>query len=151
MEIQIPEVYQNIDELQEKLEVYDTATKECIEDLQDDAAGNIEESKEDPQLSKVKSVETPVENVHNEIINVEKHDIRSKYLIETEELQQMIRSNAKVKIINATWYLPNNPVNAWEEHLSNRITKDTVFFDHNEICDKNAPFPHTMPSLETFI
>ena len=86
MEIQIPEVYQNIDELQEKLEVYDTATKECIEDLQDDAAGNIEESKEDPQLSKVKSVETPVEKVHNEIINVEKHDIRSKYLIETEEL-----------------------------------------------------------------
>lgn len=74
------------------------------------------------------------------------NDIRRKYLIETDELLHMIESKEPVKIVNATWYMPNNPVNAWEEHLSKRITENTVFFDHNEICDKTSPLPHTMPS-----
>ena len=74
------------------------------------------------------------------------NDIRRKYLIETDELLHMIESKEPVKIVNATWYMPNNPVNPWDEHLSKRITENTVFFDHNEICDKTSPLPHTMPS-----
>jgi thiosulfate/3-mercaptopyruvate sulfurtransferase len=63
----------------------------------------------------------------------------------------MIQAKADIKIINATWYMPSNPANAWEEHQSSRISDSTVFFDHDEICDKTSPLPHTMPSLQTFI
>ena len=47
--------------------------------------------------------------------------------------------------------MPNSGNNAWEEHLAARLTKDTVFFDHDEICDKSSPLPHTMPSADIFI
>ena len=70
----------------------------------------------------------------------------SKYMIETEELAQCLDS---VKIVNASWYMPNLKIDAWQEHLQERITADTVFFDHDVICIK-TDFPHTMPTLEIF-
>eukprot|EP00356_Strombidium_inclinatum_P010315 CAMPEP_0170499790 /NCGR_PEP_ID=MMETSP0208-20121228/32592_1 /TAXON_ID=197538 /ORGANISM="Strombidium inclinatum, Strain S3" /LENGTH=119 /DNA_ID=CAMNT_0010777517 /DNA_START=90 /DNA_END=449 /DNA_ORIENTATION=- len=42
------------------------------------------------------------------------------------------------------------PNNAFEEHQEARISKDAAFFDHDEVCDKSNPFPHALPSLETF-
>jgi thiosulfate/3-mercaptopyruvate sulfurtransferase len=46
--------------------------------------------------------------------------------------------------------MPNSKENAWQEHLDARITKDTLFFDHDEVCDKTNSLPHTMPSLDVF-
>ena len=76
--------------------------------------------------------------------------LRSSYLIESSELSALLSSKAPLRLINATWYMPNMKRDAWQEHLEKRITKDTVFFDHDEICDKTNPLPHTMPSLEVF-
>jgi hypothetical protein len=43
--------------------------------------------------------------------------VRSKYLIETEELNALIEKQyPRLKVINATWYMPNDPRNAKNEH-----------------------------------
>ena len=41
--------------------------------------------------------------------------------------------------------------NAWKDHLKARITKETVWFDHDTICDTTMDLPHTLPSLDFFI
>ena len=56
----------------------------------------------------------------------------------------MMESNVDVKIINATR-------GGWDDHLAQRLTENTVFFDFAEICDKTSPLPATMPNLQTFI
>jgi len=71
-----------------------------------------------------------------------------KYLITTNELENMIGSkHPNLKIVNATWYMPNSENDSWKEHCDTRITEDTVFFDHDIICDKTVNLPHTMPTL----
>ena len=47
---------------------------------------------------------------------------RSRYLIETEELHGLLTSAAegsakKLRIVNATWYMPNAGKDPWAEHL----------------------------------
>jgi len=50
--------------------------------------------------------------------------LRNKFLIETGELSDLIENQSpRLKIINATWYMPNDPRNAKNEHLTERITK----------------------------
>ena len=62
--------------------------------------------------------------------------LRSQYFISTDELQKQLDQKADMKLVNATWYMPNSDHDAWREHLCSRITLDTVFFDHDEVCDK---------------
>ena len=75
--------------------------------------------------------------------------LRSNFLIDPSELKPLLGTG--VKLVNATWYMPNMNRNAWQEHLDSRITLDTVFFDHDEICDKSNPLPHTLPPLDVWI
>ena len=43
--------------------------------------------------------------------------LRSHYLIETEELATLIKqAPSDLRILNATWYMPNMPNNAKAEH-----------------------------------
>lgn len=87
-------------------------------------------------------------------------------MIETDELRELLRSGPggpddDLKLINGTWYMPGSKdVNeegdevlkdAWKEHLYQRITKDTVFFDHDLVCDRTSTLSHTMPRLTEFI
>ena len=77
--------------------------------------------------------------------------LRSKFLIETEELNALIeKQSPRLKVINATWYMPNDPRNAKNEHLTERITKQTLFFDHDEIVLPGSNLPHTLPTVEIF-
>ena len=46
--------------------------------------------------------------------------------------------------------MPNAGKDAKKEHAEARITAGTVFFDHDEICDKTVNLPHTMPTLSIF-
>jgi len=46
--------------------------------------------------------------------------------------------------------MPNVGKNAWEEHQQKRITADSVFFDHDVVCDLSSSLPHTLPSVEVF-
>jgi thiosulfate/3-mercaptopyruvate sulfurtransferase len=78
--------------------------------------------------------------------------LRSKYLIETEELSQLLKSkdSAFVKVVNSTWYMPNDERNAKKEHRAERITSNTVYFNIDDVVDPDSNLPHTMPSLEVF-
>ena len=43
---------------------------------------------------------------------------RSRFLIETDELATLIaQGRPSLKIVNGTWYMPNAPNNAAEEHF----------------------------------
>jgi thiosulfate/3-mercaptopyruvate sulfurtransferase len=77
--------------------------------------------------------------------------LRSKLLIETAELAQMLeKGSSNLRIINATWFMPNDPRNAKKEHAEGRITKDTQFFDIDAITLPGSNLPHTFPPVEVF-
>lgn len=77
--------------------------------------------------------------------------LRKHYLIETEELAALIKQGSpNLRILNATWYMPNTPNNAKAEHKAQRITETTQYWDIDGVCDKSSPLPHTMPDLKTF-
>jgi thiosulfate/3-mercaptopyruvate sulfurtransferase len=76
--------------------------------------------------------------------------LRNKFLIESNQLQSLIDAKRPLKILNATWYMPNDPRNAREEHQNERITESTQFFDIDEIVLPGSNLPHTLPTLEIF-
>ncbi|MAM93704.1 3-mercaptopyruvate sulfurtransferase [Parvibaculum sp.] len=54
-----------------------------------------------------------------------------------------------VRVVDASWYLPQMQRNAREEYEREHIP-DAVFFDIDEICDLDSPYPHMLPSPEKF-
>jgi len=65
-----------------------------------------------------------------------------KQLVTTEWLEKNIN---KVKILDATWCLPNSSRNAEEEFKENHI-KNSIFFDIEKNSKKNSSLPHMLPS-----
>ncbi len=57
--------------------------------------------------------------------------------------------NKNIKIIDASWYLPNVNRNPQKEYLNKRIPGAT-FFDIDEISDKKSNFPHMLPNKKLF-
>ena len=51
----------------------------------------------------------------------------------------------KVKILDASWHLPNSERNALEEYKLNHIT-NSVFFDIDKNSNQTASLPHMLPS-----
>ena len=60
------------------------------------------------------------------------------------------QGNSNLRIINATWFMPNDTRNAKKEHADGRITKDTQFFDIDGITQPGSNLPHTFPPLDVF-
>jgi thiosulfate/3-mercaptopyruvate sulfurtransferase len=76
---------------------------------------------------------------------------RNKFLIETEDLASLISQKSDtLRIVNATWYMPNDPRNASKEHLEARLTKDTVYFDIDKVVQPGSDLPHTLPPVDVF-
>ena len=50
----------------------------------------------------------------------------------------------KVKILDATWHMPNSNRNALGEYKQNHI-KSSIFFDLDENSNQNIPLPHMLP------
>ena len=46
--------------------------------------------------------------------------------------------------------MPTIPKDPYEDHLTERLTLTTKFFEHDQIADLNSPLSHTMPDLATF-
>ena len=65
-----------------------------------------------------------------------------KQLVTTEWLEKNIN---KVKILDATWCLPNSGRNAEEEFKENHI-KNSIFFDIDKNSKQNSSLPHMLPS-----
>lgn len=54
-----------------------------------------------------------------------------------------------VRIVDASWYLPQMQRDAKAEYAAAHIP-GAVFFDIDEICDLDSPYPHMLPSPEKF-
>ncbi len=54
-----------------------------------------------------------------------------------------------IKILDASWYLPNVNRNALNEFKKTRIP-GAKFFDIDEICDQLSAFPHMLPNKKFF-
>ena len=75
-------------------------------------------------------------------------DFSSKWLVETDWLSEHLNS-PDVVIVDANWYLPNDPRDPRAEYLEARIP-GAIYFDIDEISDKSNPLPHMLPSAEQF-
>jgi thiosulfate/3-mercaptopyruvate sulfurtransferase len=69
-------------------------------------------------------------------------------LVSTEWLHEHL-GDVRVKVIDATWYLPGDPRDPRADYLAARIP-GAVFFDIDEVCDRASPLPHMAPSPEQF-
>jgi thiosulfate/3-mercaptopyruvate sulfurtransferase len=54
-----------------------------------------------------------------------------------------------IRVIDATWFLPNDPRNAKALYAERRIP-GAIFFDIDEIADTASPLPHMLPAPEKF-
>ncbi len=72
----------------------------------------------------------------------------SEALVSTEWLFQNLDKPA-VKVVDATWYLPNDGRKGIETYDQSHIP-GAVFFDIDEISDASNDLPHMLPSAEQF-
>ena len=69
-------------------------------------------------------------------------------LVSTEWLERHLQA-PDVRIVDATYYLPNDDRDGAEEY-SFRHIPGAVFFDIDEVCDSDSDLPHMVPSPEKF-
>ena len=65
-------------------------------------------------------------------------------LVSTEWLEKNIKI---VKILDASWHLPNVNRNAFEEYKLNHIP-NSIFFDIDKNSNQNTNLPHMLPSIK---
>ncbi len=65
-------------------------------------------------------------------------------LVSTEWLEKNLD---KVRIIDASWHMPNSERNAHKEYLKTHI-KNAVFFDLDKNSDNKSSLPHMLPGEE---
>ncbi len=58
-------------------------------------------------------------------------------------------NNENIKILDASWYLPNSDRNNFKEYNLECVPK-SVFFDIDKICDQKSLLPHMIPSQKYF-
>lgn len=69
-------------------------------------------------------------------------------LVSTEWLASHLEA-PDVRVVDASWYLPDEGRNARAEYNAAHIP-GAVFFDIDEISDGDSPYPHMLPSPEKF-
>ena len=53
-------------------------------------------------------------------------DRRARLLVETAEVEELIgRADSKLRLVNASWYLPTSDINAVKQHTEHRLTQST--------------------------
>tara|TARA_B100000575_G_scaffold293635_1_gene305702 strand:+ start:430 stop:1245 length:816 start_codon:yes stop_codon:yes gene_type:complete len=65
-----------------------------------------------------------------------------KQLVSTGWLEKNLDN---VKILDASWHLPNSKRKAEKEYILNHI-KNSIFFDIDKYSNKNSSLPHMLPS-----
>ncbi len=77
---------------------------------------------------------------------------QAKLLIEAKELIKLYKNNKwknNIVIFDASWYLPNLKRDPHIEYKNQHIPK-ALFFDIDEISDKNSNLPHMVPTTTNF-
>ena len=74
--------------------------------------------------------------------------MNNSLFIEPKEVKNK-SDKPNVKILDATFFLPDSGLDAEEEYKKKHIP-NSVFFDINKIADPKNPLPHMIPSKELF-
>ncbi len=69
-------------------------------------------------------------------------------LVSTDALAGKLGS-PHLSIIDASWHMPSEKRNAYEEYKTAHIP-GAVFFDIDAISDSKSPYPHMLPNADTF-
>jgi thiosulfate/3-mercaptopyruvate sulfurtransferase len=69
-------------------------------------------------------------------------------MIAVSELQDLL-GRSDVKVLDASWYLPGEPRDPFQEYVAARIP-GARFFDIEAIADRNHACPHMLPTAEQF-
>ncbi len=72
----------------------------------------------------------------------------SSPLVSTEWLDTHLH-DANLKLIDASWYLPNMQRNGYLEFGQGHIA-GALFFDIDQVCDQTSDLPHMAPTAEAF-
>ncbi len=72
----------------------------------------------------------------------------SPYVVSSAWLQDRL-GDSKVKIVDASWYLPASGRNGKTEYAQGHIP-GAVFFDHDAIVDATSTLPHMLPAPAFF-
>ena len=72
---------------------------------------------------------------------------QSPLISSTEAIQWHKQSG--VRFVDATWYLPNMPINTYEVFCDEHIP-GAVHFDIDHVSDQSSDLPHMFPSAERF-
>lgn len=70
-------------------------------------------------------------------------------MIAAEDLFYLLNGKEKIKILDATYSMPQAGVSPYEGFLGRHIA-GAQFFDIDVVADQEAPLPHTIPSAEYF-
>lgn len=69
-------------------------------------------------------------------------------VVSVEWLKENLR-NEHLRILDASWFMPNDPRDAYQQFQKSHIP-NAQFFDIDEISDTQSDLPHMLPSLEKF-
>ncbi|MBT4237787.1 MAG: hypothetical protein HOD70_00100, partial [Oceanospirillaceae bacterium] len=72
----------------------------------------------------------------------------SSPLVSTQWLDTHLH-DANLKLIDASWYLPNMQRNGYLEFGQGHIA-GALFFDIDRVCDQTSDLPHMAPTAEAF-
>ena len=71
-------------------------------------------------------------------------------LIESAALHQMLNeSSAAMRVVDATWFMPNDGRNGWQEFVKAHIPQ-AVYFDLDKTSEQNTDLPHMLPKASEF-
>ena len=74
--------------------------------------------------------------------------MREELIITAESLMTLM-ANSSVKLVDASWYLPNQARNGQAEYLQQRLP-GAVFCDIDTVADVDSGLPHTLASPSVF-
>jgi len=67
----------------------------------------------------------------------------------TAQLKKGIEYHTGPIVLDCTWFMPNDPRKPFEEFQKEHIP-GARFFDLDAICDLESPYPHMLPTPQTF-
>lgn len=73
---------------------------------------------------------------------------KSRFVVSRDWLLDNLKTPG-VRVVDASWYLPNAGRNGKQEFEAGHIP-GAIFFDQDEIADHSSNLPHTLPSPQVF-
>lgn len=70
-------------------------------------------------------------------------------VIDAQDLYYLLGGSEKIKLLDATYALPQAGISPYDAFLAKHI-EGAQFFDIDAVADQKAPLPHTLPDAEYF-